>query len=458
VQRKRVPSVCVVGSGPGGFYCAHQILKSHKEAEVTILERLPVPFGLVRYGVAPDHPEVKNCIDTFTRVAESPRCHFLGNVTVGEGGSLTVPELESMFDAVVLAYGAEDDRRLGVPGEDLDGVLAARTFVGWYNGLPEAAGLDVDLQRGDTAVILGQGNVAMDAARILLKPPKDLETTDIADHALDALRQSSIRRVLMIGRRGPLEAAFTIKELREMTRIPDCVAIIDPTATTWTDEEATFAVATRPRKRFTELLARIANEPRKQDASRSWEPIFCRNPVEILESAERSGQVSDVRVEHTELVGDLGSRRAVGTGVFENLSTTLVLRSIGYKSAPIDANIPFDHSRGVVPSDAGRVSGRPRLYVSGWLRTGPTGVIVTTMTWACDTAAAVVADLDTICEESRYGHEAIVTLLHSRNCHTVTFSGWRAIEAAECSAGAVRGKPREKILDVETMLESAAKM
>ena len=291
-------------------------------------------------------------------------------------------------------YGAEDDRRLGVPGEDLGNVLPARDFVGWYNGLPEAAALEVDLaSAGGTAVILGQGNVAMDAvrlqvvlaragaavhprsrrrqARILLKPPEALAGTDIAEHALEQLRRSAIRRVLMVGRRGPLEAAFTIKELREMSRIPGCAAVIPHEEVAWTPAEAAFAQATRPRKRFAELLATISHTPPAEPSpGREWRPVFRRSPAAFVEAANRPGMVGAVKLERTELVGEPGDRRAVGTGEFEEVPAGLVLRSIGYRSVPIDASLPFDHGRGVMPNTAGRVDGVPGLYVSGWLRTG----------------------------------------------------------------------------------------
>ncbi|KAE8576835.1 hypothetical protein XENTR_v10004337 [Xenopus tropicalis] len=219
------PHICIVGSGPAGFYTAQHILRHNPQAQVDIYEKLPVPFGLVRFGVAPDHPEVKNVINTFTQTARSERCTFLGNVTVGR--DVTVEELQGAYHAVVLSYGAEDKRELGIPGEELPGVHSARDFVGWYNGLPDNRHLHPDLSC-DTAVILGQGNVALDIARILLSPVDILRKTDITQTALDALSQSRIRRVWMVGRRGPLQVAFTIKELREMINLPETRPKLDP--------------------------------------------------------------------------------------------------------------------------------------------------------------------------------------------------------------------------------------
>uniref|UniRef100_A0A2P2LFK6 NADPH:adrenodoxin oxidoreductase n=1 Tax=Rhizophora mucronata TaxID=61149 RepID=A0A2P2LFK6_RHIMU len=206
--------VCVVGSGPAGFYTAEKLLKAHEGAEVDVVDRLPTPYGLVRSGVAPDHQETKIVINQYSRVAQHERCSFFGNVTLGS--SISLSELRELYHAVVLAYGAESDRSLGIPGEDLAGILSAREFVWWYNGHPDCRNLNPDLKGTDTAVILGQGNVALDVARILLRPTTELATTDIASHALAALEQSSIRKVYLVGRRGPVQAACTAKELREL--------------------------------------------------------------------------------------------------------------------------------------------------------------------------------------------------------------------------------------------------
>lgn len=240
--------VCVVGSGPAGFYTAHQLRKRDPDARVDIVERLPVPFGLVRFGVAPDHPEVKNCINQFTELARSGHCRFIGNVSVGTDVSLS--QLTPHYHAVVLAYGAEGDRVLGVPGEDLPGVYSARAFVGWYNGLPAHTNLNPDLS-GETAVVVGQGNVALDVARMLLTPIDQLKTTDICQHALEQLAESKVRRVRLVGRRGPLQVAFTIKELREMTKLAGCRALLDPGD--FEQCRQLMSSLPRPRKRLTEL-------------------------------------------------------------------------------------------------------------------------------------------------------------------------------------------------------------
>uniref|UniRef100_A0A8C5TTS1 NADPH:adrenodoxin oxidoreductase, mitochondrial n=1 Tax=Malurus cyaneus samueli TaxID=2593467 RepID=A0A8C5TTS1_9PASS len=372
------PRVCVVGSGPAGFYTAQHILKHHGGALVDIYEKLPVPFGLVRFGVAPDHPEVKNVINTFTQTARSERCSYYGNVTVGR--DVTVPELRQAYHAVVLSYGAEDNRVLGIPGENLLGVYSARAFVGWYNGLPENRDLKPDLSC-ETALILGHGNVALDIARILLSPLQLLRKTDITDSSLAALACSKVKRVWLVGRRGPLQVAFTIKELREMINLPGTRAVLDPAD--FTGLENAVKDAPRPRKRLTELMMKTA--------------------------LEKPGEKA------VEGLGD--SAKAVPTGDVEELECGLVLSSIGYRSLPLDPAVPFDSQRGVIPNSSGRVEGVPGLYCSGWVKRGPTGVIITTMNDSFDTAQSVLEDLqggvlDMI--PSREGFGAVESILHSR--------------------------------------------
>nr|XP_041575819.1 NADPH:adrenodoxin oxidoreductase, mitochondrial isoform X2 [Taeniopygia guttata] len=406
------PRVCVVGSGPAGFYTAQHILKHHGGALVDIYEKLPVPFGLVRFGVAPDHPEVKNVIHSFTQTARSERCAYYGNVTVGR--DVTVPELQRAYHAVVLSYGAEDNRVLGIPGENLPGVYSARAFVGWYNGLPENQDLKPDLSC-ETVLILGHGNVALDIARILLSPLQLLRKTDITDSSLAALACSKVKRVWLVGRRGPLQVAFTIKELREMINLPGTRAVLDPAD--FTGLESAVKDAPRPRKRLTELMIKTALE----------------------KPAEGSGD----------------SARAVPTGDVEELECGLVLSSIGYRSLPLDPAVPFDSRRGVIPNSSGRVQGVPGLYCSGWVKRGPTGVIITTMNDSFDTAQSVLEDLQGGVLDvslSREGFGLVESILHSRGVRPVSFSDWEKIDAAEVARGKAAGKPREKIVDPAEML------
>lgn len=453
------PRVCVVGSGPAGFYTAQHLIKTRQDIQVDIYERLPVPFGLVRFGVAPDHPEVKNVINTFTQTASQSRCSFYGNVNVGR--DISVEELRQAYHAVILSYGAEGNRTMGVPGEHLAGVYSAKDFVGWYNGLPSCGQLNPDLSC-ETAVILGQGNVALDVARILLAPVDMLKKTDITTPALDALAASRVSRVLIVGRRGPLQVACTIKELREMVNLPGTkpelvAADFDGVA------EALKDVA-RPRKRLTELMLKTAVEPpsqkeqeRRSRAHRSWALRFFRSPLEVL-SEPRGEWAAAMRLAVNRLEGSGEKARAVLTGEEEVVPCGLIISSIGYKSLPMDPALPFDHNKAIVPNHMGRVTQATGLYVSGWLKTGPTGVIATTMNSSFDTARSLLEDMSSGAVDlsvERLGSLNIRALLHQRGIKPVTFSDWEKIDEVETQRGEAMGKPREKLLTVEEMLEVA---
>ncbi|XP_017740300.1 PREDICTED: NADPH:adrenodoxin oxidoreductase, mitochondrial isoform X2 [Rhinopithecus bieti] len=488
--QEKTLQICVVGSGPAGFYTAQHLLK-HPQAHVDIYEKQPVPFGLVRFGVAPDHPEVKNVINTFTQTAHSGRCAFWGNVEVGR--DVTVPELREAYHAVVLSYGAEDHRALEIPGEELPGVCSARAFVGWYNGLPENRELEPDLS-GDTAVILGQGNVALDVARILLTPPEHLEAfllcqrTDITKAALGVLRQSRVKTVWLVGRRGPLQVAFTIKELREMIQLPGARPILDPADFLGLQDK--IKEVPRPRKRLTELLLRAATEKpgpeqaaRRAPASRAWGLRFFRSPQQVLPSPD-GRRAAGVRLAVTRLevslmfpkdtsfpglchpstpawccphspqqgVGE--ATRAVPTGDMEDLPCGLVLSSVGFKSRPVDPSVPFDSKLGVIPNVEGRVMDVPGLYCSGWVKRGPTGVIATTMTDSFLTGQMLLQDLKAglLPSGPRPGYAAIQALLSSRGVRPVSFSDWEKLDAEEVARGQGTGKPREKLVDPQEML------
>uniref|UniRef100_A0A2K5VSV4 NADPH:adrenodoxin oxidoreductase, mitochondrial n=1 Tax=Macaca fascicularis TaxID=9541 RepID=A0A2K5VSV4_MACFA len=411
--QEKTPQICVVGSGPAGFYTAQHLLKQHPQAHVDIYEKQPVPFGLVRFGVAPDHPEVKS-------------------------------------------YGAEDHRALEIPGEELPGVCSARAFVGWYNGLPENRELEPDLSC-DTAVILGQGNVALDVARILLTPPEHLERTDITKAALGVLRQSRVKTVWLVGRRGPLQVAFTIKELREMIQLPGARPILDPADFLGLQDK--IKEVPRPRKRLTELLLRTATEKpgpeeaaRWASASRAWGLRFFRSPQQVLPSPD--GRRAGVRLAVTRLEGVGEATRAVPTGDMEDLPCGLVLSSVGYKSRPVDPSVPFDSKLGVIPNVEGRVMDVPGLYCSGWVKRGPTGVIATTMTDSFLTGQMLLQDLKAglLPSGPRPGYAAIQALLSSRGVRPVSFSDWEKLDAEEVARGQGTGKPREKLVDPQEML------
>ncbi|KAJ4958720.1 hypothetical protein NE237_025831 [Protea cynaroides] len=461
--------VCIVGSGPAGFYTAEKMLKGHQGAEVDIIDRLPTPFGLVRSGVAPDHQETKIVVNQFSRVALNERCSFFGNVSLGS--SVALSELREMYHVVVLAYGAESDRVLGVLGEDLSGIYSAREFVWWYNGHPDYSNLAPDLKSTDTAIILGQGNVALDVARILLRPTLELKTTDIANHALTSLAESSIRKVYLVGRRGPVQAACTAKELREVLGIKDLYIHIQEADLLKSPADEEELKNNRIKRRVHELLSKAAatqpSHPRL--GQRELHFIFFRRPDSFLRSDNSNGNVTGVRFEKTILQenGDPGKWSAVGTGQFEDLECGLVLKSIGYKSVPVDG-LPYDHHKGVVPNHRGRIlsdtsTGRIEqgLYVVGWLKRGPTGIIATNLYCAEETVASIFEDLEkgvlTPTTTPKPGREGLVKLLDSRNLRFVPFSGWEKIDLKEKTIGSLRNKTREKITSWEELLKVANK-
>ncbi|WVZ76894.1 hypothetical protein U9M48_024815 [Paspalum notatum var. saurae] len=477
--------VCVVGSGPAGFYTAEKMLKGHEGAQVDIIDRLPTPFGLVRSGVAPDHPETKIVVNQFSRVAANDRCSFFGNVTLGR--DISLPELRKTYHVVVLAYGAESDRSLGIPGEDLKRIHSAREFVWWYNGHPDMCDLSPDFRNTESAVVLGQGNVALDVARILLRCKTELATTDISDYALDALRGSTIRKVYLVGRRGPVQAACTAKELREILGLKNvrvCIKEADLVTSPADEEEIRNS---RIQRRVYELLSKAASAHKDNNYKDQKELhfVFFRRPTRFITS-ENGSKVGAVQLEKTALKGDevTGKQVAVGTGKFEELKCGLVLKSIGYKSLPVQG-LPFDKTRGVVPNLRGRVLScesetatvETGLYVVGWLKRGPTGIVATNLHCAEETVedlknspnsytvsvimvASILEDdkkgvLRPPSNSEKHGRPGLLEILEQKNVRFVPFSGWEKIDSKEKMAGQPRNKPREKITTWDGLLEAA---
>ncbi|XP_022091379.1 NADPH:adrenodoxin oxidoreductase, mitochondrial-like [Acanthaster planci] len=448
--------ICIVGSGPAGFYTANGLLKGNTECKVDIYDKLPVPYGLVRYGVAPDHPEVKNVINQFSTLAENERCEYVGNVEVGK--HISVTELLQAYDVVVLSYGAEADKCLNIPGEELTGVYSARSFVGWYNGLPQDTHLNPDLS-GETAVVIGHGNVALDVARILITPTSILKKTDITQHALDALLKSSLKKVYIIGRRGPLQVAFTIKELREMSKLPGCRSELNPLDFEGLQEK--LSDLPRARKRLTELMINTAQESPSMSADlsgKAWALKFLCSPVEILPCEKDSGRVGGIRLAVNKLKVVNGKEEAVPTGETEDIPCSLVLRSIGYKSLSLDASVPFDEHRGVIRHSEGRVTEVKGLYCSGWVKRGPTGVILSSLNDGRETAKTILRDLSDGSLDIRgdkQGWDQVAQVLIDRGTRPVSYADWLKIDAEEKARGEKKGKPREKLTSVEEMLHYA---
>jgi len=451
--------VAIVGSGPAGFYTAEHVLKHEGiHAEVDMFDRLPTPYGLVRFGVAPDHPKIKSVIRVYEKTAARPKFRFFGNVEVG--ADITVEELRARYHAVVFAYGTSVDRHLGIPGEDLSGSHSATEFVNWYNAHPDFADHEFDLSC-ERVVVIGNGNVAADVARMLALTPQELGETDTADHAIEALAECGVKEIVVLGRRGPAQAAFTNPEVRELGEMVDADIDIDPAemelddlSREWLDSDDADPTNRRNVEIFNDFSKRAPEGKNKKIVMR-----FLRAPVEI----QGDGKVERIVVAKNRLERDDSGRiRAVDTGERETIECGLVLRSIGYKGVPIDG-IPFDDGRGLVHNDGGRIhdgSGEavPGLYAVGWIKRGPSGVIGTNKKDAQETVDNLFADLEAggIPEpELADDRGAIETLLDERKPDHVTFEGWQAIDAAEVEAGKPHGRPRVKFCRVDELVEAS---
>ncbi len=451
--------VAVVGSGPAGFYAAEHLMKPDEPVvEVDMFDKLPTPFGLVRAGVAPDHPKIKSVIRVYEKTATRPGFRFFGNVEVGT--DITVDELRERYHAIVFAYGTSVDRHLGIPGEELPGSHSATEFVNWYNAHPDFADREFDLDC-ERVVVIGNGNVAADVTRMLALSREELEVTDTADHAIDALANSGVREIVVLGRRGPAQAAFTNPEVRELGEMTQADVIVDPAeveldpiSRAYVDSEDCDPTNRRNVEIFTEFSRREPEGKPQRIVLR-----FLRSPVEI----QGDGKVERVIVGRNELVAEDGAIRARDTGDRETIECGLVLRSIGYKGVPVEG-VPFDEGRGVIPNQAGKVtdpgSGEqvPGLYVVGWIKRGPSGVIGTNKKDAADSIESVFTDVaagrvpDAPMAEDRGATEA---LLSERKPDFVSYEGWEAIDAAEVERGKPLGRPRVKFCRVEEMVETS---
>jgi ferredoxin--NADP+ reductase len=431
----------VVGSGPGGFYTAEALNKAYGDkARVDIIDRYPVPYGLVRFGVAPDHQSLKAVSKRYDQTADSAGVDFIGNVTVGR--DVSVAELLELYDAVVLAIGAPHDRKLGIPGEDLPGVIGSAAFVGWYNGHPEFADLDPPLG-GTHAAVIGNGNVALDCARILSKTCRELEGGDIVNHALDSLCSSAIKTVTILGRRGPLQISMTPKELGELGHLEDATPVVDPAD--FPPIEADEALEPGQRKSVSLLREFAANGA---DGSKSTKMIFdfFAKPLRI----EGDGKAERIVLERTRLDDN---ERAVGTGQTYEVPASLVISSIGYSTPPMEG-VPYDERGGKFLNDNGKIA--DRLYCVGWARRGPTGTIGTNRPDGQEVAAAIEAAMPPGSTGDLGGVEALKALLATRNVMPTDYDDWRRIEQTE-AANARPGSPREKFVRVEDWLKAVGR-
>jgi ferredoxin--NADP+ reductase len=447
----------VIGAGPSGFYTTDQLLKAG--LAVDLYDALPTPYGLVRAGVAPDHPKIKSVTRMYDKTAQHPDFRFFGGVEFGS--DVTREELLERYHVVVYAVGTATDNHLGIPGEERPGSAAATEFVAWYNGHPDFADSSFDLSC-TRAVVIGNGNVAIDVARMLVLDPDELAPTDTADHAISAFGAASVSDVVILGRRGPAQAAFTNPELRELGELKRADIVIDPAELQLDPHSAAWLesdLATPTARRNVEILREFAaREPTGQ--SHKIEMRFCRSPVEVMGDGS-DGPVTGLRVVRNELVPDeRGGVRAVATREEEAIACGLVIRSIGYRGQPL-AGVPFDERRGLIRNDGGRVlgeDGEPQTgeYAVGWIKRGPSGVIGTNKKCAADTVARVVEDS----EAGRLNEPAVdgdvEAWLRARVPGLVTWTGWQAIDAHEQGLGAAEGRPRVKLVRVEEMRSVAS--
>lgn len=446
--------VAIIGSGPAGFYAAEALLRrTDTVVHVDMFERLPTPFGLVRGGVAPDHQSIKAVTRVYEKTAARPTFRFLGNVCLGS--DVTVDELRQHYHQIVYAVGNEDDRRLGIPCEGIARCTPATVFIGWYNGHPDYRHAKIDLSVSRVAVV-GNGNVAIDAARMLLRTPAELEKTDIAAHALEALRNSKVREVYILGRRGPEQAAFTPPELKEFGEMEDVDPIVAP-------EELAGCVIpetanTQQEKNLKILQSFAARQPGAR--AKKLHLRFLVSPIEIIADAE--GNVAGIVLEKNRLeVQPDGTVSASGTGETEVLDVEMVLPAIGFAAKRIDG-IPYDEKTKVIANDDGRVIDPAshnviaNEYVVGWARTGPQGLIGSHKPASAHVVEHMIADGVGLEARQLPEREAIDSLLRQRGVQIVTFSDWKLLDDVETARGARRGAPRDKIVDVGAMLEVLA--
>ncbi len=451
--------VAIVGSGPSGFYAAGHLLKakSHPDlvAQVDVYDRLPTPWGLVRGGVAPDHPNIKAVSRVYEKTAAHPEFRFFGNVEYGT--DVIHEDLLQRYHAVIYAVGAQTDRRMGIPGEDLPGSWAATEFVAWYNGHPDYRDLEFDLSC-ERAIVIGNGNVAADVARMLALDRDELAETDVADHALEVLAESRIEEIVVLGRRGPAQAAFTNPELLELGAMTDADVFVDardvemdPLSRTWLESDEASSTA----RKNVDILTGYAGR-RPTGKHRRIVLRFLVSPLELLGSE----RVEGIRICRNELREQDGSLRACSTDTTEELDCGIVFRSIGYRGIPL-SGLPFHERAGVIPNVGGRITAEDRPvageYVVGWIKRGPTGIIGTNKRDAQETVDALLADLDagSLNQPLDADRDSLEALLAERKPDHVTYAGWEAIDSVEKAAGEPQGRPRVKLTSMEELLDAA---
>jgi ferredoxin--NADP+ reductase len=452
--------VAIIGAGPTGYYAADALLKNEAGVvvEVDVIDRLPTPYGLVRAGVAPDHQKIKAVTAAFDKIAANPRFRFFGGVEFGK--DVVLAELRGHYHQILYCTGAQTDRRMGIPGEDLEGSHPATEFVAWYNGHPDFRDSAFDLSQ-ERAAVVGVGNVAIDVARILCRTPEELATTDIADHALDALRKSRVKEVYLLGRRGPAQAAFTNPEIKELGELADADVVVRPEEVEL-DPLSRAALETgqdRATRKKVEILQGYALR-KPAGKSRRLVVRFLVSPVELIGDAR--GRVTTMRLVRNELYATAtGALQPRATGQFEELPVGLVFRSVGYRGVPLPG-VPFNDSWGVILNEKGRVldpdTKQPVVgeYTAGWIKRGPTGVIGTNKPDAAETVQCMLEDLarDALLQPAHPASAAVEALVRQRQPNFVSYADWLRLNEVEVSRGRAQGRPRVKFTRVAEMLAS----
>jgi len=449
--------IAVIGSGPAGFYATGELFRQQSwDIKVDMFDRLPTPFGLVRGGVAPDHQKIKSVIKIYNRIAENPNFRFFGNVEFGN--DIHQSDLLKYYDAIIYSVGSASDRVLGIPGEDLNGSHSATEFVGWYNGHPDFRDQVFDLSVKN-AFVVGMGNVALDVARILAKSPEELAETDIADYALEALRKSQIENIWLVGRRGPVQAAFSPSEVREFLELPEANVVVEGVSLELDAESRKIleTEASKDTKKNIEILRQISQSqlPPKKKRIRF---LFFASPIEIL----GNGKVEKIKMVRNQMVKQAdGSLRSQATQNKMEEDAGLIFRSIGYLGKPL-ANLPFDQKSGTIPNECGQVkdsangnSLRNREYVAGWIKRGPSGVIGSNKQDSVETVHRMLETF--LAEKIEPGQNVefldIVSLLESRSLDYVSFADWKLLDIFEVESGQAQGRPRRKLTSISEMLE-----
>lgn len=434
--------IAIIGSGPSGFYAAQALFKERQDVCVDMFEKLPTPFGLLRAGVAPDHQQMKTVAKAYHKIAQHNGFRFFGNVTIGT--DISIKQLRSYYHGIIVASGAETDRKMNIDGESANGSQTATEFVGWYNCHPSYQDRRFDLSK-PSVVIIGQGNVAVDVTRVLSKPVDSLASSDISSAAIDALRDSKVSDVYMIGRRGPAQSAFTNLELNELGNIPGVRVVVHDDLVLSRSDEEELALSSKARKNIETL--RVVKEKDWGDAwTKTIHIMHYLSPKKVLVNDDNG--VVGVQFEQTRLIGDAMKQRAVGTGQHHTIDCGLVLRSIGYEGVSFPG-IPFDEKACVIPSTKGQVcqgkSHDPQLFVTGWIKRGPSGVIGTNRSDSIETVQTL---LNTLPQALPSINTDITDYLDTLNIRVISYKDWERIDAYEIRNGKKKGKIREKVVNI----------